>query len=360
MKSFSMIERCDDGTLPELNRRIVDQHEVFLHHPGSIFGLGANALSREAVDKIRTRKGNTESKGFIVLIPSASALSLLGVPADSARDRLLSQYWPGNLTVVLPCADPRLAHLAVDGQVAFRVPPAVNFRRFLEMIGLPIVSTSVNHTGEPPTNDLRVIRREFADWIDFALLFRSEYVETPAPSTVIGFHDGSPICLREGSIPFAEIRESWEHPLLLVICTANICRSPIGEYRLRAWIERLGLPHRVRSAGFLQGGIPISENSRIVLEEAGFEAAAHRSTQIRGELLRSAQWILTMTNRHRDDILEWYPNAEHKVLTMNQFAELNGDIVDPFGMDLNTYRRTDAMIEDACARVAERLNREYT
>jgi protein arginine phosphatase len=349
-----MIETCDERTLPDLRARLA-RGEIFLHHPGSVFGLGADAFFVPAIDKLRRLKGSADGKGFIVLIPDAGALTDLGVPPDSRRDRLLSQYWPGGLTVVLPSDDPRLTHLRVDGKVAFRVPAAINFRGFLARTGGIIASTSVNRSGEPPVNDLRVIRKHFPGWMDFELLFRQEYIEAPAPSTVIGFDESDPILIREGAIPFTEIANAWARPLIVFICTGNICRSPIAEYRMRYLVETTGLPHRVCSAGMLPGGVAISENSRIVLEEWGLDGSGHRSDQFGPELLRAAWRVLTMTSLHRADILDWYPNAAGKVYTINEFVGLEGDIADPFGQDLETYRKTGAMIDDACKRILQRL-----
>jgi protein arginine phosphatase len=234
---------------------------------------------------------------------------------------------------------------------------AVHLREFLAELGVPVVSTSVNRAGEPPVDDLIRIRRDYADAFDFALLYKREYLEVPMPSTVIGFDHGHPVCFRDGAIPFAAVLESWTKPLLLFVCTANICRSPMGEYWLRHLLSQRALPYRTASAGFLPGGVSISENSRLVLLENGIDASAHRSTQLQPEIIRNAWRVLTMTARHRDDLVSWIPNVSHKVFTLSEFAGVEEDVADPYGASLEAYRLTFAMVRERCEKIAGELDR---
>jgi len=337
----------------ELNDRMIDETrarllrgEVFLHHTGHMPGIGGSAFAPEVTERIGRSKGRALGKGQIVLVPGVEFLPELSVTLSPRVRRLLQQYWPGNLSVALPCADPDLEHLAVDGCVAFRAPTAVLLRHWLAGVGLPVTSTSVNRSSEPPLLDLEVIRRTLSGWYDFSVLFGTEYAEPPVPSTLIRFEGDNLEVLRQGSVPAGELEESWRSPLILFVCTGNICRSPMAEHYARHRLQQLGLPLRVASAGFLLPGLPASPQARQTLAEKGLSAENHRSTQLSAEVLRSAWRIYTMEERHRNDLVALAPNAAHKIFTLGEAAEMPGDVADPYMQPVARYRETFAMLKE--------------
>jgi protein-tyrosine phosphatase len=105
---------------------------------------------------------------------------------------------------------------------------------------------------------------------------------------------------------------------VLVVCSANICRSPMAEHLLRA---RSGLD--VASAGTAAlVGRPIDSASAHALRELGIDAGDHVARQLGPALVDAADLVLTATLRHRAEVIADSPTATSKTFTIREFARL--------------------------------------
>jgi len=139
---------------------------------------------------------------------------------------------------------------------------------------------------------------------------------------------------------------------ILVVCTANICRSPMAagllQHALAAQPEPLrSLP--VVSAGIAaRTGDRVSENSVLAMKKAGIDIAGHRSQPVTQPLLDGAHLVLCMTESHRTMIrLQGEPPPAHLRL-FREFLPPPADqeIPDPYGGSLKTYEQCrDEMVE---------------
>lgn len=89
-------------------------------------------------------------------------------------------------------------------------------------------------------------------------------------------------------------------PRVLVVCTGNICRSPMGEIVLREAARTAELEVVVRSAGVSdeEEGNPIDRRARAVLSAAGYPVHDHRAHQVRPGELEDYDLVLAMTSHH--------------------------------------------------------------
>ncbi|MDD2228509.1 MAG: Sua5/YciO/YrdC/YwlC family protein [Candidatus Cloacimonetes bacterium] len=359
---------CKDPSVNKLEKTLSKnplEDSTILHWTGSMWGIGCRLSSVEAIQRINQLKQRPDKHGYIALIPDMSVLDISKVP--SALKPLLEQYWPGNLTVVFDYDDPQYKEIAVNGKVAFRVPSDPLLRAFIAMLKEPLISTSINVSGLLPEEDYNRIERNYAAWFDFALLppakeIRSgteystivEYVRTKEAKSTSTTDEMK--CLREGSVPFYEIKQSFKLPLVTFVCTANICRSPIAEKLFRVMISNGNLSLASDSCGLIEGGHNISLSSMQLLLERGItEAQEHVSKQITPQMVTSSWLVLTMEERQRNWLREQNPNSERKILTLNEIVGESGDIVDPYGSDLESYRKTFALIEDRLIRLMDMI-----
>lgn len=337
-----------------------------LHWTGSMWGIGCRLSSLTAIARISKLKQRPEKQGFIALIPDASVLDQDMLPA--ALKPLLAQYWPGNLSVVFNYPDPQFSHIAIEGKVAFRVPQDPMLRAFISLLGEPLISTSVNISGLLPEEDQDRILKNFGSWFDVALLPSAKVAKaTKEHSTLVEYikaneaksssHQDELKCLREGSVPFYEVKQSFHLPTVMFVCTANICRSPIAEKLFREKVAKAGLALASDSCGLIEGGHMISLNSLQLLLERGItEAQNHVSKQVTPQMVSSSWLILTMEERQRDWLRNANPNANNKIWTLNEIVGEEGDIKDPFGSELDSYRKTFVLIEDRLDRLIEKIH----
>lgn len=138
---------------------------------------------------------------------------------------------------------------------------------------------------------------------------------------------------------------------ILAVCTGNTCRSPLAEYLLRHYL-RTQPGWTVASAGVMAGsGQSISEGSLAVLAERDIDASTHRSRPLTREMVDEADYVLVMTDGHRDRIVSEWPELAEKVHCITSFSVTGKaeDIADPIGQSLNVYRYTRDQIDAAVA-----------
>jgi len=150
---------------------------------------------------------------------------------------------------------------------------------------------------------------------------------------------------------------------ILLVCTGNICRSPLAAAILfRALADRELTGVEVSSAGTgAWDGAPASEGAYLVALERGLDLSGHRARLLTRELVENADLILTMARHHRARVDEL--GGDGRVFVLGEFAGRTGgeaEVSDPFGGDLDVYRETCAELEALITAVVERLAREAT
>lgn len=334
---------------------------TLLHWTGSMWGIGCRLSATNAIERIRRLKQRPEKQGFIALIHDLSVLDMSKVP--SGLKPLMEQYWPGNISMVFSYDDPKFNPIAINGKVAFRVPTDPLLRAFIFSIGEPLISTSINVSGLPPEEDSKRIERNYAAWFNYAILPSAKEIKAETEhSTIIEYVRAQEAqgngtcdelkCLREGSVPFYEVKKSFHLPLVMFVCTANICRSPIAEKLFRVMVTKENLALATDSCGLIEGGRNISINSMQLLMERGItEAMEHVSKQITPQMVTSSWLILTMEERQRDSLRNFYPLSAKKIWTLNEIVGEEGDIGDPYQSELENYRTTFEVIENRLKRL---------
>lgn len=142
-------------------------------------------------------------------------------------------------------------------------------------------------------------------------------------------------------------------PVILVVCTGNICRSPLAELLLRARLAPLGLlVHSAGTRAIADKGMP--REARRVARDWGIaesDAAAHRSRALTDAMIARADLTLTMTVDHRTEAIGRVPGALRRVFTLREFASLTQQV--EIGMGPESVTSARARLAQAVDRIAD-------
>ena len=167
----------------------------------TVYGLAVDPRLAGAVDRVFALKQRPEQFQLPVLIADPAGLVDLA-EATAAAERLISRYWPGPLTLVLP----RRSGIAFDlggdsATIGLRCPANSLLRELLRSTG-PLAVTSANRHGEAPLRTADEVRGHFGAAVT-AVLDGGRC--DGRPSTVISLTGADVKCLREGALLFAEL-----------------------------------------------------------------------------------------------------------------------------------------------------------
>lgn len=167
----------------------------------TLYGIVGSAFKKETVERIYLLRKRDLKKPMIILISSLSELKKFDVNLGESQKKFLKKYWPGGLSVVLPCANSKMEYLHRGKKsLAFRMPANNDLLELLSKTG-PLVAPSANLAGQKPAETYREALEYFKDNVDF-------YVDmgkmTGEPSTLIEIKkDGSVDIIREGRVKIA-------------------------------------------------------------------------------------------------------------------------------------------------------------
>ena len=170
------------------------------------YGLAVDPFNPAALDRLFAVKQRPRAMPILVLVREVEQLHLLASGFPPMYDKLIRRFWPGPLTLIFPA----LATLPVQltgntGTVGIRWSPLEAANRLLNAFGGPITATSANLSGGPAALTADEVHRIFGGHLDCIL----DGGTTPggSGSTLVGIGDAGLHCVREGAIPFAQIRD---------------------------------------------------------------------------------------------------------------------------------------------------------
>ncbi|MCS7162592.1 MAG: L-threonylcarbamoyladenylate synthase [Bacteroidia bacterium] len=183
-----------------LAQRLLEGGEVVAIPTETVYGLAANALNPEAIQKIFQLKGRPLWNPLIVHIGSVEVLKTLGIEFPEWAQRLAAHFWPGPLTLLLRSSEaiPRLVRAGLP-RVAVRQPAHPLTLELLRRLPFPVAAPSANPFGRlSPTTSAHVYQY-FAGQIPFIL--EGGPCQHGLESTIIGEEAGRFVLYRPGAIP---------------------------------------------------------------------------------------------------------------------------------------------------------------
>ncbi|MER7764611.1 L-threonylcarbamoyladenylate synthase [Streptomyces sp. NPDC097619] len=200
---------CNDATDRKTGLReaasAVRRGELVVLPTDTLYGIGADAFSPEAVADLLRAKGRGRTMPTPVLIGSPNTLHGLVTDFSEAAWELVDAFWPGALTLVAR-HQPSLQWDLGDtgGTVAIRMPLHPVAIELLTEVG-PMAVSSANLTGHPAPEDCDAARDMLGDSVSVYL----DGGPTPGiqPSSIVDVTGKVPVLLREGALTAEQLRE---------------------------------------------------------------------------------------------------------------------------------------------------------
>ncbi len=177
-------------------REVVEENGVLIYPTDTLYGLGGNFLSpvvMEKVDRIKKRK----DMPYSAMVPGMEKIEELVREVPPVFRQLYRELLPGKFTFLFPVSTSVDPILVRGGDtIGIRIPAVDAMLKLLEMVNVPLITTSVNRSGTPPLNRSRDIISEFGSDVD--LFIDAGDLPFSSGSTILDI-TATPIkCLRKG------------------------------------------------------------------------------------------------------------------------------------------------------------------
>lgn len=176
---------------------------LLIHPTETVYGIGcALSVARETGGRLHAAKGSAPGRPYLLVAAEPEQAFALWSELPAPARALAEAWWPGPLSLVGPARvglpDPVLGGGEVP-TVGVRVPSHAGLLRLLAALGEPMLSTSANLSGRPPSVHLPV------DLLGADLALDGGLCPGGSPSTILSLLSDPPVLLRPGPI-------SWPDP----------------------------------------------------------------------------------------------------------------------------------------------------
>lgn len=171
----------------------------------TVYGIGANALDRHAVNRIYAAKKRPKSDPLIVHISDIKQLADVADEIPELVWRLADSFWPGPLTLIMG-KSAKIPDNVTSGQstVAVRMPSHPIAHQLIDLAGVPVAAPSANLFSRPSSTSGRHVLEDFDDELDLVLDGGESTIGVE--STVISLMEETPMVLRPGGLAFEDLQ----------------------------------------------------------------------------------------------------------------------------------------------------------
>jgi L-threonylcarbamoyladenylate synthase len=205
VRQYDMADPVERATGLDVAASAVRRGDLVVLPTDTVYGIGTDAFSPEAVAGLLEAKGRGRDLPVPVLVGSPRTLAGIATGLTEPARSLVEAFWPGGLTIVCS-AQPSLRWDLGDtnGTVAVRMPLHPVAIELLTATG-PMAVSSANRSGRPPATTLDQAIEQLGDAV-------SVYLDggpsgDPVPSTIVDVTGPAPRLLRSGAVTEASLRE---------------------------------------------------------------------------------------------------------------------------------------------------------
>ena len=206
-----ILSGTDPQAILEAARRI-QAGELVGFPTETVYGLGADASSDQAVAGIFSAKGRPSDHPLIVHVADAAHVEAYASSVPPFAARLMKAFWPGPLTVILPRKS-GIAAAAAGGQdsIGLRCPAHPVALAFLKACNTGVAGPSANRFGRVSPTTAQHVRQEFGDGL---LVLDGGPCDVGIESSIVDCTRGRPVLLRPGVLTRAQLEAACGEAVL--------------------------------------------------------------------------------------------------------------------------------------------------
>jgi len=196
---------CPDPSIVSDAADIIKRGGIVAFPTDTFYGLAVDPFNLKAVKRLYRIKNRSPLKPLLLLINNFSMLERLIANMTSRTKKVINEFWPGSLTLVLQRKNNLADHL-VSGKetIAVRFPDAPVPIKIIRKAGFPLTASSANISGKPPALLASEVDQYFRNDLDLIL---DGGPCRPIPSTILDLSGSQPAILREGKISYGTLEQ---------------------------------------------------------------------------------------------------------------------------------------------------------
>ena len=233
MISMKVINDIED--YKDILKKEIDNNNLVIFPTETVYGIGANALESDAVNKIFEVKTRAKNNPLIVHLKDKNEISKYAYIENDIEQKLIDTFMPGPITIILKKKNciPECVTANLD-TVGIRIPSNQVANKFLNIVNVPIAAPSANISSRPSGTKVNDIKSEFDDKVNY--IIDGGESKIGLESTVIKVINNVPTILRPGFITKEMIED--------VIGECNVSEHVLKEIDNNTKVESPGMLYK--------------------------------------------------------------------------------------------------------------------
>ncbi len=177
--------------------------ELVVFPTDTLYGVGVHAFDEAAIRRLYTVKNRPFSKGIPVLLADVEDIDKVASSVPAAARKLISRYWPGPLTVIVPKHANLPPVISPNENIALRIPDCDVARDLIRAAGGALATSSANRSGNDPAQTAEEALAELDGSVSIVL--DDGPTGEALPSTIVDCTGDTLRLLRQGAIDRNEL-----------------------------------------------------------------------------------------------------------------------------------------------------------